>query len=79
VELTELAEKAGLVVDRVWSWNVLLRPVVKWRRRSLTGSDLSDTSPAVNTLLGAVVAAERYLPVKSLPGVSLMLRGYRPC
>jgi SAM-dependent methyltransferase len=79
VELTELAEKAGLVVDRVWSWNVLLRPVVKWRRRSLAGSDLCDTAPVVNTLLGAVIAAERYLPVKSLPGVSLMLRGYRPC
>ena len=39
----------------------------------------STTSPGpVNLGLRAVIAAERYLPVKSLPGVSLMLRAHRP-
>ena len=77
-ELVQLAEKAGLVVDSIGSWNVLLRPVAAWRRRSSTGSDLSELPGVVNLGLTAVIAAERYLPVKSLPGVSLMLRAHRP-
>ncbi|ROT26826.1 bifunctional 2-polyprenyl-6-hydroxyphenol methylase/3-demethylubiquinol 3-O-methyltransferase UbiG [Micromonospora sp. HM5-17] len=76
--LTALVEKAGLVVDELWSWNVLLRPVAAWRRRRSTGSDLDDLPGAVNLGLRAVITAERYLPVKSLPGVSLMLRAHRP-
>ncbi|MGI5214170.1 class I SAM-dependent methyltransferase [Plantactinospora sp. CA-290183] len=76
--LTEVVEKAGLVVDEVWSWNVLLRPVAAWRRRRSTGSDLDDLPALVNLGLRAVITAERYLPVKSLPGVSLMLRAHRP-
>lgn len=76
--LLAVAEKAGLTVDELWSWNVLLRPAAAWRRRRSTGSDLSDVHPVVNLGLRAVVAAERYLPVKSRPGVSLMLRAHRP-
>jgi SAM-dependent methyltransferase len=72
--LTEVVQKSGLVIDRLWSWNVLLRPVVAWRRRSLTGSDLDDIPPLVNGVLTSIIVAERYLPVKSLPGVTLMLR-----
>jgi SAM-dependent methyltransferase len=77
-ELAGLIEKAGLAVERMWSWNVLLRPVVALRRKSSAGSDLGEVSPAVNAVLGAVVVAERYLPVTSWPGVSLMLRARRP-
>jgi SAM-dependent methyltransferase len=77
-ELTGLIEKAGLTIERVWSWNVLLRPVVAMRRKSSTGSDLSDLPGPVNGFLTAVVAAERYLPVSSWPGVSLILRARRP-
>jgi len=76
--LLAVAEKAGLVVDELWSWNVLLRPVAAWRRRRSTGSDLDTLAAPVNLGLRAVVAAERYLPVKSLPGVSLMMRAHRP-
>jgi SAM-dependent methyltransferase len=76
--LLEVVEKAGLVVDELWSWNVLLRPVAAWRRRKSTGSDLDDIATPVNLGLRAVIAAERYLPVKSLPGVSLMMRAHRP-
>ncbi|MDG4827357.1 class I SAM-dependent methyltransferase [Asanoa sp. WMMD1127] len=76
--LRAVVEKAGLVVDELWSWNVLLKPVAAWRRRSSTGSDLDDIAAPVNLGLRAVVAAERYLPVKSWPGVSLMLRAHRP-
>ncbi len=76
--LTELIEKAGFRIDRLWSWNVLLRPVVAVRRKSTTGSDVSDSHPAVNAALRAVVTLERYLPVRSLPGVSLMLRATKP-
>jgi hypothetical protein len=62
----------------MWSWNVLLRPAVAIRRKSSTGSDLGEVSPLANGLLATVVLAERYLPVKSWPGVSLMLRARRP-
>ncbi|MFC4590298.1 class I SAM-dependent methyltransferase [Sphaerisporangium corydalis] len=76
--LCALLNGGGLVVDRVWSWNVLMRPIVALRRRNQTGSDLTELPPVVNATLGAVVAAERYLPVGSLPGVSLMVRAHRP-
>jgi SAM-dependent methyltransferase len=75
--LASVIEKAGLAIERLWSWNVLLRPAVALRRRSSTGSDLSEVSSPVNGLLTAVVVAERYLPVKSWPGVSLMVRARR--
>jgi SAM-dependent methyltransferase len=73
-ELINLVEKVGLTVEQAWSWNVLLRPVVALRRKSSTGSDLEAVSPLVNGLLTTIIVAERYLPVRSLPGVSLMLR-----
>jgi SAM-dependent methyltransferase len=77
-ELTSCIQKAGLTIERMWSWNVLLRPAVALRRKSSAGSDLGDVSPLANGLLTAVVVAERYLPVKSWPGVSLMVRARRP-
>jgi SAM-dependent methyltransferase len=76
--LLAVMAKAGLAVDELWSWNVLLRPAAAWRRRRSTGSDLDDLPGALNLGLRAVIAAERYLPVRSLPGVSLMLRAHRP-
>jgi SAM-dependent methyltransferase len=75
--LADVVRKADLTVDRMWSWNVLLRPVVAWRRRSLTGSDLDNPARLVNGALTSIIVTERYLPVKSLPGVSLMLRATR--
>ncbi|MEV1204711.1 class I SAM-dependent methyltransferase [Microbispora rosea] len=77
-ELTALLRGAGLVVDRMWSWNVLMRPVVAWRRKRTRGSDVTAVPLLVNLGLGAVVAAERYLPVKSFPGVTLVVRAHRP-
>lgn len=76
--LRTVVEKAGLVVDELWSWNVLLRPVAAWRRRKSTGSDLDELPRVVNLGLTTIIAAERYLPVRSLPGVSLILRAHRP-
>lgn len=72
--LAETISKTGLVIEKLWSWNVLLRPVAALRRRSSTGSDLDDVPAMLNTALTSVIVVERYLPVKSLPGVSLMLR-----
>jgi hypothetical protein len=73
-ELSALIEKGGLTIERLWSWNVLLRPLVAMRRKSSSGSDLDEVPPVVNRALTSVIAAERYLPLKSAPGVSLMLR-----
>ncbi len=75
--LAELMHKADLAIEQLWSWNVLLRPVVAWHRKSLKGSDLGSVNPALNAALTAVIVAERWLPVHALPGVSLMLRASR--
>jgi SAM-dependent methyltransferase len=77
-ELVNVIQKAGLVVDEVWSWMVLLRPVVAVRRKSSTGSDLDQVPTLLNAALSSVIIAERYLPVKSMPGVSLFLRAKHP-
>jgi SAM-dependent methyltransferase len=72
--LRSLTEKAGFAVETLWSWNCLLRPVAAWRRRRSNGSDLTELPAVVNTALTALIALERYLPVKSMAGVSLMMR-----
>jgi SAM-dependent methyltransferase len=76
--LSGVISKGGLVIEDLWSWNVLLRPVVKLRRKSSSGSDLDNVHPVVNAGLTAVITAERFLPVKSMPGVTLFLRARRP-
>ncbi|GGK40918.1 methyltransferase [Pilimelia terevasa] len=76
--LTRVLTGAGLAVDELWSWNVLLRPVVALRRRSASGSDVDLLPRLLNAALTSVVVAERYLPTGGLPGVSLMLRAHRP-
>lgn len=75
--LTAVVAKGGLVVEDLWSWNVLLRPAVRLHRKSSTGSDHDDVNPLLNAGLMTVITIERYLPVKSLPGVSLFLRARR--
>ena len=72
--LLDLLDRGGFEVTDVRSWNVLLRPVVAMRRRTSSGSDLDDVHPLVNFGLRSIITAERYLPVGSLPGVSLLLR-----
>jgi SAM-dependent methyltransferase len=76
--LSGVISKGGLVIEDLWSWNVLLRPVVKLRRKSSSGSDLDNVHPVVNAGLTAVITAERFRPVKSMPGVTLFLRARRP-
>jgi SAM-dependent methyltransferase len=76
--LVTVVEKAGLIVDDLRSWNVLLRPVVARRRHRSAGSDLGQLPWIVNAGLHATVALERYLPLGSRPGVSLLLRAHRP-
>src|SRR4029079_3681791 len=56
--LTALVKSAGMTVDSIWSWNVILRPVVAMRRRVSRGSDVSHVGTVLNACLGTVVAAE---------------------
>jgi SAM-dependent methyltransferase len=72
--LRRLLTDAGLVIEDMWSWNVLLRPVARHRRRKSTGSDLEELSPVTNAVLRAIIAAERRLPVRRLRGVSLVVQ-----
>jgi SAM-dependent methyltransferase len=75
--LTTLLTDAGFTIESIGSWNVLLRPVVALRRRKSTGSDLEEMQPVVNAGLRMIITAERYLPVKNLPGVSLLVKARR--
>ncbi|NHN55198.1 methyltransferase domain-containing protein [Calidifontibacter sp. DB0510] len=76
--LLDVLQRNGLVVEECSSWMVLLRPVVALRRKSTSGSDLDEPGALVNTALKGVVTLERYLPVRSLPGVSLWVKARRP-
>jgi SAM-dependent methyltransferase len=72
--LTATLASAGLTLERMRSWNVLLRPIAAWRRKRSTGSDLERLPATVNIGLRAIVAVERYLPVGQLSGLSLIAR-----
>ena len=76
--LRRVIGKTGLQIDELWSWNVLLRPAVALTRKRASGNELAQMPWVLNAALRAVVVAERHLPVRSLPGVSLMLRAHRP-
>ncbi|MFB4313513.1 class I SAM-dependent methyltransferase [Actinomadura sp. 21ATH] len=77
--LTDLLEEAGLSVDRMWSWNVLLRPLIRLRRhRTPHCEDMAHLHPYLNEALHLVTAIERHLPVRSWPGVTLFARVTRP-
>lgn len=72
-QLLDLVAGAGFAVEKIMSWNVLLRPVVAWRRaKSSEGSDLDAVPFPVNVALRGIVATERLLPMGKLPGVSLV-------
>ncbi|GAA3650609.1 class I SAM-dependent methyltransferase [Nocardioides ginsengisoli] len=79
-QLTALVAEAGLVVDDVWSWNVLLRPVVRLRRRKKDApeSEMEAVNPVLNAGLRAAVGLERVLPLKRRRGVSLVLVAHKP-
>ncbi|WP_183092856.1 class I SAM-dependent methyltransferase [Nocardioides stalactiti] len=79
-ELAAVVTGAGLVVDDVWSWNVLLRPVVRARRRKRNDSEseMEPVSPVLNAGLRSAVALERVLPLRRLPGVSLVVTAHKP-
>ncbi|GGV32356.1 hypothetical protein GCM10010182_65090 [Actinomadura cremea] len=77
--LVELLEGAGLVVERVWSRGVLVRPVPRLlRHRMARRDDLAPLHPAVNGALRLSAVVERRLPVRSWPGTCLFARARRP-
>ncbi len=77
-ELVKLLRGAGFAVQSCVSWNVLLRPVVRIRRRRATGSEMQEHNPFVNSALRAVLAAEHALPLSRFRGVSLFAVAHRP-
>lgn len=79
-QLADLVRGAGLVIDDLWSWNVLLRPVVRARRRNkdVPESEMEAVHPVLNAGLRAAVGLERVLPLQRLPGVSLVVVAHKP-
>lgn len=77
--LANAISAAGFELRNLWSWNVLLRPLVALSRRRSTGSDLQPVHPVVNAALGAVVALERRMPrLERRRGVTLFVEARRP-
>ena len=78
-QLVGVVERAGFQVDDVSSWNVLLRPVARARRRHqvTSQSEMQPVHPMVNLALRAVVGLETRLPVRRWRGISLILRATR--
>jgi hypothetical protein len=70
-QLQQLLTDAGFDVVRLWSWNVLLRPLAAVHRKRDTGSDIQPVHPLLNLALRGAVALERLLPVSDRRGVSL--------
>lgn len=64
---------SGFQINEVRSWNVLLRPVVARRRKSIEDNDLTPVPKVINGGLSLIIKAERYLPVAKRSGVSLLL------
>lgn len=85
-QLAAVMTGAGLDVVDIWSWNVLLRPVVRARRRkrrmtderSQAKSEMEPVHPVLNAGLRSAVALERVLPLRRLPGVSLVASARKP-
>jgi SAM-dependent methyltransferase len=77
--LTELLEGAGLLLERLWSRGVLLRPVLRrLRHRTTRREDLAPLHPLANEALRLSMAVERRLPLWSWPGAWLFARCRRP-
>lgn len=77
--LTELLEGAGLLLERLWSRGVLLRPVLRrFRHRTTRREDLAPLHPLANEALRLSMAVERRLPLWSWPGTWLFARCRRP-
>src|SRR5829696_4736698 len=55
--LTALFADAGFTIEKVASWNVLLRPAIAWKRGhpSNAGSDIEMVSAPLNRVLHAIV------------------------
>jgi len=79
-QLVALVAGAGFGIDEVFSWNVLLRPVARVRRRRRTecASEMEPVNPLVNAGLRAAVALESVLPVRRRRGISLVVRATKP-
>jgi SAM-dependent methyltransferase len=83
-DLVRLVEDAGFTIRTVKPWNVLLRPVVRWRRGGTStqegegSSDLTAVPKPLNAMLRSVVELERFLPLSRRRGVTLVVTAVRP-
>jgi SAM-dependent methyltransferase len=75
----ELLEGAGLLLERVWSRGVLVRPVLRrFRHRTTRREDLAPLHPLANESLRVSMALERRIPLCGRPGTWLFARAKRP-
>lgn len=82
-ELLDLVARRGFVVDEIASWNVLLRPVAKLRRKKTAGpddstSEMEHVAAPINASLRVALAVESLLPVGKRKGLSLVLQAHKP-
>jgi len=77
-EFSEKIENAGFILEKVYSTNVLIRPIVILVRKFRDGNSLAPTSKAQNYLMRCVSDLERIFQLRHLPGVTLWATGTKP-
>lgn len=75
--LAALFTRPEFTIDELRSWNVILRPAIRFARRDSEGSDIEPMWGPLNATLGAVIRLERRLPLGNRKGVSLLLNATR--
>lgn len=74
-ELVRTLSDAGLQVERAWSSNVLVKPLVRLLRKRSTGSDLRTTPQWQQRVLLALGEAERLCSLTRYSGVTVWAAG----
>lgn len=77
-QIVSLLEGAGLEVESIWSTNVLLKPVARFRRRFSTGSDLDEVSRIQNLIGWVAFVMENALQLRRLGGMTIWVAGHAP-
>jgi SAM-dependent methyltransferase len=75
LEIINLVESSGLIIDRIWSSNVLLKPLIKALRRRSKGSDLKEVQNVLNWTMLVWANLERLTFLKRFSGVTIWITG----
>lgn len=77
IEIERLLQDENIKILAYRYWNVILRPVLMFRRKLFKASDISLPSKPINLILSIIIKLERFLPISNMRGVSLIVIGQK--